>query len=165
MKKSLDLIKIFVFFGLAWFTNFVIIPLIAWGLALIFLKAHPAIFVGFILYLVTPCTDWFLIFTSLAKGDVPLGLALLPTNLILQVLLIPVYLFLFAGKLVPIQFSALIETFLIFILLPFILAVLTRWVLTAIKSHKWAHKFIDKILSPFQLITLIIVLFLYFIIS
>jgi len=150
------------FFSVAIFSNFVIIPLVAWGLALIFLRGHPAVFIGFILYLVTPCTDWFLVFTSMAKGDVPLGLALLPVNLILQILLIPVYLFLFAGKLIPIQFSALGETFLVFILLPFVLAILTRFILTKIKTHKWAHKFIDSILSPFQTVILTIVLFVMF---
>jgi len=154
--------KNFRFFGLSWFVNFVIIPLIAWGLAAIFLGNHPAIFIGFILYLVTPCTDWFLIFTAMARGDVPLGLALLPTNLLLQILLIPVYLFLFAGKLVPLQLTAFVETFLVFILLPFALAVLTRWILTKIKSHEWSHQTIDTILSPFQLITLVVVLFTMF---
>ena len=150
------------FFGIAWFVNFVIIPLIAWILALIFLKAHPAIFVGFILYLVTPCTDWFLVFTSLAKGDVPLGLALLPTNLILQILLIPVYLLLFAGEIVPLQFGAFLETLLVFILLPFVLTILTRMILSAIKTRQWTDEFINTILSPFQLVTLTLVLFVMF---
>ncbi|MBI0582668.1 MAG: bile acid:sodium symporter [Methanomassiliicoccus sp.] len=89
------------FFAVAWFLNFVVVPLTAFGLALIFLGPYPAIFVGFILYSIAPCTDWFLIFTSMAKGDVPLGLAALPTNLVLQILLIPLYLFLFAGLIVP----------------------------------------------------------------
>jgi arsenite transporter len=150
------------FLSLTWFANFIIIPIIAWILALIFLKDNPAIFIGFILYLVTPCTDWFLVFTSLAKGDVPLGLALLPTNLILQILLIPVYLLLFAGKLIPFQFSALIQTFLVFVLLPLILAVLTRWILRIIKTREWANKSINTILSPLQLLALIVVLFTMF---
>jgi len=150
------------FFSVAIFSNFVIIPLIAWVLALIFLGDHPAVFIGFILYLVTPCTDWFLVFTSMAKGDVPLGLALLPVNLVLQILLIPVYLFLFAGKLIPIQFSALGTTFFVFILLPFVLTILTRVILTKAKTHEWAHEFIDSILSPFQTVILTIVLFVMF---
>jgi arsenite transporter len=150
------------FFGVSWFANFVIIPLLAWVLALIFLKDHPAIFVGFILYLIAPCTDWFLVFTSMARGNVPLGLALLPTNLILQIILIPVFLRLFAGELVPFEFSLFFETFLIFIVLPFILALVTRYILTKARSHEWAHNFIDTIVSPFQTITLVLVLFVMF---
>lgn len=150
------------FFSIAWFVNFVMIPLLAWGLAIVFLSSYPPFFVGFILYLVTPCTDWFLVFTSMAKGDVPLALALLPTNLILQVLLIPVYLVLFAGKAVPFQFHALIETMLIFIILPFLFAGLTRFFLRNIKGEDGANEVIEKILSPFQLITLTLVLFTMF---
>ncbi len=45
--------------------------------------------------MVTPCTDWYLIFTEIAKGNVALSTAILPVNLILQVLLLPIYLFLF----------------------------------------------------------------------
>lgn len=161
-QKILSAYKNFRFFGIAWFANFVVIPLIAWALALIFLGNHPAIYVGLILYLVIPCTDWFLVFTSMAKGDVPLGLALLPTNLILQILLLPVYLLLFAGQIVPFQFGAFIETLLVFIVLPFILALLTRWILSTIKTHEWAHNFIDTILSPLQLTTLVAVLFTMF---
>jgi len=161
-QKIFSAFKNIKFFGVAIFSNFVIIPLIAWGLALFFLGDHPAVYIGFILYLVTPCTDWFLVFTSMAKGDVPLGVALLPVNLVLQILLIPVYLFLFAGKLIPIQFSALGETFLIFIMLPFVLAILTRFILTKAKTHEWAHGFIDSILSPFQTVILTITLFVMF---
>ncbi|UCD33229.1 MAG: arsenic resistance protein [Desulfobacterales bacterium] len=146
------------FFGIAWFVNFVIIPLMAWGLAALFLSSYPPIYVGFILYLVTPCTDWFLVFTLMAGGDVPLALALLPTNLILQVVLIPVYLILFAGEIVSFQFRALIETMLIFILLPFICAGLTRLFLRKLKDADWARDFIEKILSPLQSATLTMVL-------
>jgi len=161
-QKILSAFKNIRFFGIAWFANFVIIPIIAWILALIFLGNHPLIYIGFIMYMVTPCTDWFLIFTSMAKGDVPLGLALLPTNLILQVLLIPVYLILFAGKFVSIPFLTFLETLGIFVLLPFILAMFTRVILSKVKTHEWAHNFIDTIVSPFQLIILTIVLFVMF---
>ena len=66
------------FFAIAWSLNFIFIPLLGYVLASIFFGGSPLIFVGFILYIVTPCTDWFLVFTSMAKGDVSLGLALLP---------------------------------------------------------------------------------------
>jgi ACR3 family arsenite efflux pump ArsB len=51
--------------------------------------------------LVTPCTDWYLIFTGMGKGDVPLCSSILPFNLILQLLLLPFYIFLFFGRSVP----------------------------------------------------------------
>ncbi|MFA5312190.1 MAG: hypothetical protein WC375_02590 [Methanomassiliicoccales archaeon] len=150
------------FFSIAWFLNFVVIPFVAFALALIFLGPFPAIFVGFILYSIAPCTDWFLIFTSMAKGDVPLGLALLPTNLVLQVILIPVYLFLFAGLIVPFQMSALIETFVVFIILPFTLAGITRWSMRKVRSVEWRNDVLGKVLPNLQVLTLVVIIFLIF---
>jgi ACR3 family arsenite efflux pump ArsB len=150
------------FFAIAWTLNFVAIPLIAWFLAMMFLGAYPAIFVGFILYLVTPCTDWFLVFTSMSRGDVPLGLALLPTNLALQILLLPVYIYVFAGQMIPFQLSAFFETLLVFIALPFFLAALTRYLIAKTKGKQRKNEIIGRISSPLQLATLSVVIFLMF---
>jgi len=147
------------FFSLTWAVNFVIIPIIAYILALLFLKDNPAIFIGFILYLVTPCTDWFLTFTSMAKGDTALGLALMPTNLILQIVLIPVYLFLFAGELVSIQTSTLLETFLIFVILPLVLSIVTRWIVRRVKGEKKGNKATSRFSVPLQTLALTVVIF------
>lgn len=75
--------------------NFIWTPFLAWGLGALFLSDHPALWVGFIMLMVTPCTDWYLIFTEIAKGNVALSTSILPVNLILQVLLLPIYLFIF----------------------------------------------------------------------
>jgi arsenite transporter len=149
------------FFSIAWFINFVVIPLSAFGLAYIFLGPYPAVFVGFLLYSVAPCTDWFLLFTAMAKGDVCLGLALLPTNLILQVILIPVYLFAFAGLIVPFQVSSLVETLLVFIVLPFVLAALTRRLLKKSSSTDLSNK-IGKSLPNIQVVILVVIIFFMF---
>ena len=150
------------FFAIAWTLNFLVIPLIAWLLAMTFLGAYPAIYVGFILYLVTPCTDWFLVFTSMARGDVPLGLALLPTNLALQILLLPVYIYAFAGQIIPFQLSAFFETVVVFIALPFVLAALTRHILTKVRGKERKKAIIGRISPPLQLATLSVVIFLMF---
>jgi ACR3 family arsenite transporter len=150
------------FFSVAWLVNFLVVPLAAFGLALVFLGPYPAVFVGFLLYSIAPCTDWFLIFTAMAKGDVCLGLALLPTNLILQVVLIPVYLFLFAGLIVPFQVSALAETLLVFIALPFALAAVTRWGLRKAASAEWRERIVTKNLPNLQIAILVVVIFFMF---
>lgn len=83
------------FAGTSLTINFLWTPLLAWGLGALFLSDHPALWVGFIMLMVTPCTDWYLIFTEIAKGNVALSTAILPVNLILQVLLLPIYLFIY----------------------------------------------------------------------
>jgi len=86
--------------GSSLLVNFVWSPLLAVGLGAVFLRDQPALWVGLIMLLVTPCTDWYLVFTDIADGDVPLATSVLPYNLVLQLVLLPVYLYAFAGTLV-----------------------------------------------------------------
>ncbi|TSB45984.1 arsenic resistance protein [Alkalicoccobacillus porphyridii] len=131
------------FFSASTFINFVSTPVLAWAIGAIFLSDHPALWIGFILLMVTPCTDWYLVFTGMAKGNVPLATSILPVNLVLQVLLLPVYLLIFAGSMEMISLSTLAESLVIVFILPFGLAVLTRFILKKRKS------FIKKKLLPF----------------
>ena len=108
--------------------NFLWTPLLAWGLGAIFLSDHPALWLGFILLLVTPCTDWYLIFTSIAKGNVSLSTSMLPVNLLLQVTLLPGYLFIFAGTMGTFEGAIILEVVL-FLTVPFLVATLTRYLL------------------------------------
>lgn len=73
------------------------------------------------------------------------------------------YLTLFAGEIVPLQLGTFFETLLIFILLPFVLAMLTRWALATARTREWASRIIDKTLSPLQLTVLVVVLFVMFV--
>ncbi|MGD6967620.1 arsenic resistance protein [Rossellomorea vietnamensis] len=109
--------------------NFVWTPFLAWMLALIFLGGQPSIYIGFIMLMVTPCTDWYLIFTSIAKGDVALSAAILPLNLILQVLLLPIYLLIFEGTTGVIEMQFLVESILVVLIIPLIMAALTQFLL------------------------------------
>lgn len=109
--------------------NFIWSPILAWGLGAIFLADHPALWIGFIMLMVTPCTDWYLMFTGVAKGNVALSTSILPINLILQVLLLPIYLLIFAGTIESIPIETLIESIVIVLVIPFTLAHLTRYLL------------------------------------
>ncbi|MGM7634599.1 arsenic resistance protein [Bacillus sp. Hm123] len=109
--------------------NFLWTPMLAWLLALLFLGDTPALYIGFIMLMVTPCTDWYLIFTGIAKGNVALSTAILPLNLILQVILLPFYLLIFGGTTGVIEFSFLVESILTVLFLPLVLAFLTKFLL------------------------------------
>jgi len=71
--------------------NFVLIPLLAWGLVLL-LPDDSALRLGVLLVLLVPCTDWFITFTQLGRGDTARAIAVTPLNLLLQFLLLPIYL-------------------------------------------------------------------------
>jgi ACR3 family arsenite transporter len=60
--------------------NFIWTPLLAWLLGWLFLRHQPAIWLGLIMLLTAPCTDWYLVFTSIARGNLPLSLALLTSQ-------------------------------------------------------------------------------------
>ena len=131
--------------------NFLWTPLLAWLLALLFLGDNPALYIGFIMLMVTPCTDWYIIFTGLAKGNVALSTAILPLNLLLQVFLLPVYLLIFGGTTGFIELSFLVESILIVLFIPLALSVLTKALLKS--KQQFAKNLLSK-LSALPIISL-----------
>lgn len=77
--------------------NFVAVPLLVWGL-LAFLPDDPAIRLGVLLVLLVPCTDWFITFAHLGRSDTGRAIAVTPLNLLVQLALLPGYLWLFMGE-------------------------------------------------------------------
>lgn len=77
--------------------NFVVLPVVVWGLVQL-APEQDAIRLGLLLVLLVPCTDWFITFTQLGRGDAARATALTPVILVIQLLLLPVYLRLMAGS-------------------------------------------------------------------
>ena len=125
--------------GLALLTNFVFTPAFAWALGWLILRHYPDVWAGVILYTLTPCIGWYLIFTDLAGGDVAWGVSLLPWNLTLQIVLLPFYLWLLIGKVVPISVATLLGSVGLYLIAPFALAYGVRWMLERTKGHDWVY--------------------------
>ena len=125
--------------ALAITTNYVIVPAFAWSLGWLLLRDHPDLWAGVILYTLTPCIGWYLIFIDLAKGNMDWGLAMLPIDIALQLVLLPVYLWLLIGKVVPIDMIDLIRSVAIFLALPFAAAYLTRAQLVRCKGRDFTY--------------------------
>ena len=106
--------------------NFVAIPLLVWALTM-GLTGHPAILVGALLVLLTPCIDYVVVFTHIGKGDSKLTLAATPLLLLLQLVLLPLYLAFMLGNDsgVVISVGPFVEAFVVLIALPLVLAVAT----------------------------------------
>ncbi len=107
--------------------NFIIMPAIAW-LLLFLAPADPAIRLGILLVLLVPCTDWFISFTHLGGGDSTRAIAASPILLILQIVMLPLYLWLFLGaEMVGANLTAhLLPVFFGLILIPLLLAWLSE---------------------------------------
>jgi len=116
------------FLAIAVFLNFVINPMLAWALGSVLLGGHPDLRIGLILFLVTPCIGWYLLFSELAGGDAALGVSLLGVNIGLQVLLLPVYLYLFSagGDAATVDLAAVTGSVAKFLVLPAAAAAVTR---------------------------------------
>lgn len=110
--------------------NFVLVPLALW-LALPALPPEPALRLGVLLVLLMPCTDWFVTFARLGGGDTARALAVTPVNLLAQLALLPLYLWLMlpAGQLdAALQGPRLPAAALALVAAPLAAAVLTeRW--------------------------------------
>lgn len=107
--------------------NFVLVPLAVWGL-LAFAPDDPAIRLGILLVLLVPCTDWFITFTHLGGGDARRAIAVTPVNLLVQLALLPLYLWLFMGNafLELLTAGRVAAVFVTLILLPLAAAWLTE---------------------------------------
>lgn len=112
--------------------NFAVLPLIVWGL-ISFGPDLPAVKLGILLVLLVPCTDWFITFTHLGGGDTKRAIAFSPVSLLLQLLLLPVYIWIFLGSEITTSVvqRELILAFFGLIVLPLVAAFLTE---------KWAEK-------------------------
>lgn len=119
--------------------NFVINPVMAWLLASVFLSGSPELRVGLILFLVTPCIGWYLVFTQMAGGDAELGVSLLGVNIVLQVMLLPLYLIVFVGGSAAIPASTIVASVITYLVMPAVLAAITR----AIATHRSAGRSAD----------------------
>lgn len=115
------------FLAAATLGNFVLIPLLAWALMLL-APDDPAVRLGILLVLLVPCTDWFITFTQLGGGDTRRAIAFSPVSLLLQILLLPIYLwFLFPGDLtLALARDEMLLAFFGLIIVPLLLALGTE---------------------------------------
>ena len=125
--------------------NFIWTPFLIFILGKIFLANYPELLIGYIMLMVTPCTDWYLIFTGIAKGNVALGSSILPLNLVLQLVLLPVYVFLIGGNSVDMNTIDLVKGVVSTLIIPLVCAILIRKIiLNKIKQEDFDEKVATK---------------------
>lgn len=115
--------------------NFILVPLIGYGVASLFLSQQPLLMVGLVIYFMSPCTDWFLSFTRLAKGNVALGSVLIPINMITQLLLYPLFLQWFTQNSVQVEAGIISTTLMQWFLMPLLVAVIVHQLLKRLASN------------------------------
>lgn len=149
------------FLGAALVLNFAIVPVVAFALTRV-IAGDRALLLGALLVLLTPCVDYVIVFTGLAGGARDRLLAATPVLMLLQILLLPVYLLLFAGPAATglIEMGPFIEAFLLLIVLPLAAAALvqagSRKPRTA-RAARATESLMSALMVPLMMLTLAVV--------
>jgi len=107
--------------------NFVVVPLVAFGLSRL-VADDPALLFGVLLVLLCPCIDYVIVFAGLAGGAADRLLAAAPLLMLAQILLLPLYLLLFIGPagVAVVEVGPFAEAFVVLIVIPLTAAALTQ---------------------------------------
>lgn len=139
--------------------NFVIVPAVVFALSR-FVADSPALLVGVLLVLLTPCIDYVIVFAGLAGGSSERLLAAAPLLMLAQMLLLPLYLFLFVGpELVSgIEPGPFLEALIGLIIVPLTLAAFTQWWSRKRSAGKAFMTVVQAMMVPLMMATLAVVI-------